>query len=66
FNREVLQGRGFFFKTPEELAGQLTETVNTPYRGSWPEENRQHIVERYNWEGVIRTYHALFQRMLKL
>lgn len=64
-NREVLGGAGMFWKTPEELAGQLREL--------WPNEARQRelgecarkrAAEHYSWEGVTGRYLELCERTL--
>lgn len=64
FNREVIDGDGWFFQTSEELAAQLPEieddTATAAERGA---RNRRRAVTEFSWEDVASEYEGLARRL---
>ncbi|GAA3574432.1 glycosyltransferase [Microlunatus spumicola] len=64
FNREVLNGDGDYFRTPEELATLLEATEREPEQalalGSFARES----IRRYDWDDVAARYEELCTRLV--
>lgn len=64
FNREVVDGDGWFFSTPEELADLLPEIEAGPTaaaeRGA---RNRQRAESVFSWDDVTTDYERLARRL---
>jgi glycosyltransferase involved in cell wall biosynthesis len=64
FNREVLNGDGDYFRTPEDLAVLLEATEREPQEalalGSFARES----IRRYDWDDVAARYEELCTRLV--
>jgi len=59
FNREVLNGDGDYFRTPEELGALLVASELEPQQAVELGSFAREAIRRYDWDDVARRYEAL-------
>ncbi|GAB2590320.1 glycosyltransferase [Microlunatus antarcticus] len=64
FNREVLNGDGDYFSSPEELAALLEASEREPEQAVALGSFAREAIRRYDWDDVARRYEALCARLV--
>jgi glycosyltransferase involved in cell wall biosynthesis len=65
FNREVLNGDGDYFRTPEELGALLVASEGEPEQAVELGAFARESIRRYDWDDVARRYEALCARLVE-
>jgi len=65
FNREVTEGKQFYFKSADEVTEGIEqiESLTEDQAEKYKELSISRIIERYNWEIILRKYEDLFKEI---
>lgn len=63
FNRTVIRDGGFYFTSPEDVKGLLSQE-SEGFRKAFAEANSDRLSSEFTWDSVVDKYEALFSRVM--